>query len=110
MLALLIQQRFMHAKGANSLLYIVQYVDVWLVIGYELVHKDIKFFDIEILKIKRKASATKNEHFRNLLNQAYVNNASFEWVLAYNWFSSKENIEYIKQYADEKPYHRYKVQ
>ena len=65
-----------------------------LPIGYEIVHKDVRFSDIETKKEKRKASTTKNEHFRNLLNQAYTNKVSFEWVLADNWFGSKENIEY----------------
>ena len=85
----------MHVKGVNLLSCIVQYGDVSLPIGYEIVHKDIKFSDIETRKVKRKASTTKNEHFRNLLNQAYINNVSFEWVLADSWFGSKENIEYI---------------
>ena len=71
---------------------IVQYGDVSLPIGYEVVHKDIKFSHVETRKVKRKASTTKNEHFRNLLNQAYINNVSFEWVLADNWFDSKEKI------------------
>ena len=30
-----------------------------------------------------------------MLNQAYSSNVAFEWVLADNWFGSKENIEYI---------------
>ena len=85
----------MHVKGVNLLSCIVQYGDVSLPIGYEIVHKDVKFSDIETKKEKRKASTTKNEHFRNLLNQAYINKVSFEWVLADNWFGSKENIEYI---------------
>ena len=84
-----------HVKGVNLLSCIVQYGDISLPIGYEIVHKDIKFSDVETRKVKRKASTTKNEHFRNLLSQAYTNNVSFEWVLADNWFGSKENIEYI---------------
>lgn len=84
-----------HVKGVNLLSCIVQYGDISLPIGYGIVHKDIKFSDVETRKVKRKASTTKNEHFRNLLSQAYTNNVSFEWVLADNWFGSKENIEYI---------------
>ena len=84
-----------HVKGVNLLSCIVQYGDISLPIGYEIVHKDIKFSDVETRKVKRKASTTKNEHFRNLLSQAYINNVSYEWVLADNWFGSKENIEYI---------------
>ena len=91
-----------HVKGVNLLSCIVQYGDISLPIGYEIVHKDIKFSDVETRKVKRKASRTKNEHFRNLLSQAYINNVSFEWVLADNWFGSKENIEYINNILKKK--------
>ena len=84
-----------HVKGVNLLSCIVQYGDISLPIGYEIVHKDVRFSDIETKKEKRKASTTKNEHFRNLLNQAYTNKVLFEWVLADNSFGSKENLEYI---------------
>ena len=50
-----------HVKGVNLLSCIVQYGDISLPIGYEIVHKDIKFSDVETRKVKRKASTTKNE-------------------------------------------------
>jgi len=66
-----------------------------LPIGYEIVHKDIKYSDVETKKVKRKAAITKNEHFREILKQAYNNKILFSWVLADNWFAAKENLEYI---------------
>ena len=44
----------MYVKGVNLLQCIGQHGDVSLLIGYEVVHKDIKFFDIKTRKIKRK--------------------------------------------------------
>ena len=52
---------------------IVQYDDVSIPVGYEIIHKDVSYSEIETKKVKRKSSITKNEHFRNLLSQAYNN-------------------------------------
>ena len=52
----------------------------------------MSYSEIETRKVKRKASITKNEHFHNLLSQAYNNRVLFEWVLADNWFGAKENL------------------
>lgn len=92
----------MHVKGANLLSCIVQYDDVSMPIGYEIVHKDVSYSEIKTKKVKRKASITKNEHFRNLLSQAHSNKILFEWVLADNWFGSKENLEYINNVIKKK--------
>jgi hypothetical protein len=43
----------------------------------------------------RKASVAKNEHFRKLVQQTCNNQIKFEYVLADNWFGSKDNMEYI---------------
>ena len=84
-----------HVKGANLLSCLVNYKDVSLPIAYEVVHKDIAFSDIETKKTKRKASISKNEHFRNLISQAKTNNVQYKYVLADNWFGAKENFEFI---------------
>ena len=69
---------YSHIKGANLLSCIVQYEDISLPIGYEIVHKDMRYSEIETRKVKRKAFTTKNEHFCNLLSQAYNNRVIFE--------------------------------
>ena len=93
---------YSHAKGTNLLSCIVEYDDISIPIGYEIVHKDVRFSDIETKKEKRKASVTKNEHFRNLLSQEYSNKVLFDWVLADNWFGAKENLEYINNVIKKK--------
>ena len=60
------------------------------------------YSEIKTKKVKRKSSITKNEHFRNLLSQAYNNKVLFEWVLADNWFGAKENLEYINSIIKKK--------
>ncbi len=84
-----------HVKGINILSCLVSYGDVVLPFGYEIIHKDVKFSDIETKKIHRKASVSKNEYFRNIIQQAVTNNVLFDYVLADNWFGSKENMKYI---------------
>lgn len=85
----------MHVKGVNILSCLVRYGDISLPVGYEIVHKDVQFCDVESKKEKRKASLTKNEHFRNLIKQSYTNKVFFDYVLADNWFGAKDNLEYI---------------
>ena len=84
-----------HVKGVNILSCLVRYGDVTLPVGYEIIHKDIGYCDIESKKEKKKASLTKNDHFRNLIKQSVTNKVLFEYVLADNWFGAKDNLEYI---------------
>jgi hypothetical protein len=84
-----------HIKGVNILSCLVRYDNVTLPIGYEIIHKDVVFCDIETKKEKKKSSVTKNEHFRKLIKQAYANNILFDYILADNWFGAKDNLDYI---------------
>ena len=85
-----------HVKGINILSCLVSYGDTVLPFGYEIIHKDVSFSDIETRKEKRKASVSKNEHFRNLIQQSANNKVLFEHVLADSWFGSKENMQFIE--------------
>jgi hypothetical protein len=84
-----------HIKGVNILSCLIAYEGISLPVGYEIVHKDIVFSDIETKKIKRKASVSKNDYFRNLITTCVKNKILFDYVLADNWFGSAENMEYI---------------
>jgi hypothetical protein len=86
-----------HVKGVNIISCLVRYSDITFPVGYELVYKDVRFSDIATKKLKRKASVTKNEHFRNMIAQSIKNQILFDYVLADNWFCAKENLEYINQ-------------
>jgi len=84
-----------HIKGVNILSCLVEYGEVAFPVGYEIVHKDITFCDIETKKIKRKASISKNDQFRNLISTCTKNRILFDYVLADNWFGSAKNMGYI---------------
>lgn len=84
-----------HVKGMNILSCLARYGDVTLPIGYEIIHKELQYCDIKNRKVKRKSSVTKNEHFLNLIAAAHNNHVLFDYVLADNWFGSKDNFEYI---------------
>ena len=82
-------------KGINFLSCMVRYDDFCLPIGYEIIKKDIQYCDIKTKQHRRKATVNKNQHFRQLIQQACINHVLFEWVLADNWFGSKDNMEFI---------------
>jgi hypothetical protein len=82
-------------KGINFLSCMVRYDDFSLPIGYEIIKKDIEYCDIKTKQQRRKATVNKNQHFRQLIQQACNNHVLFEWVLADNWFGSKANMEFI---------------
>lgn len=87
-----------HVKGINILSCLVSYQDVVLPFGYEIIRKDVSFKDIKTGRLKRKSSISKNEHFRNIIGQSITNKVLFEYVLADNWFGSKENMQFINAF------------
>lgn len=66
-----------------------------LPVCYELIHKDIKYFDDKEGRWRRRSSITKNEHFINLIKQCIANDIAFKYTLAVSWFSAKNNLEFI---------------
>jgi len=84
-----------HIKGINILSCLVRYENITLPVGYEAVRKDVQFSDIKTKKFNRTASISKNEHFRNLVEQCHKNQVKFDHILADNWFGAKENLNYI---------------
>ncbi len=85
-----------HVKGMNIITCMARYGDISLPIGYEVVKKDIRYSDLETKKEKRKSDVTKNDMFRSMLKQAKRNDVRFKYVLADNWFGSKENMRFIE--------------
>ncbi len=83
-----------NVKGVNLLNMIYHSKNISIPIGFEVIHK-YAYCDIETREQKRKASVTKNELMRNLLQIALHNRISFRYVLMDVWFAAKENFEYI---------------
>lgn len=86
-----------HVKGINLLSCLIRYGDIALPIGYEVVKKELMYSDIKTRKQKRKSIVTKNELFRSLVQQAANNHVLFNYVLADNWFASKENMIFVHE-------------
>ena len=83
-----------NVKGVNLLNMIYHSKDISIPIGFEVIHK-YACCDIDTKEQKRKASITKNELMRNLLQIALHNQIPFRYVLMDVWFAAKENFEYI---------------
>ena len=83
-------------KGVNILNCLYNAGDVNLPLAFEIVHKDLQYCEIETKKLKRKSSTTKNEHLRHMLRVCQQNQLRYRYVLTDRWFSSKENMTFIK--------------
>lgn len=84
-------------KGINmmSLLYHVNVMTIPL--SFMIIQKTEIVKDEKTGKEKRKSSITKNEIARNMVKQAHQNQVKYHYVLADTFFSSKENMIFIKQ-------------
>jgi hypothetical protein len=65
-------------------------------VGFEIINKTIAYCDIKTKREKRKSAISKNELMRDMINQSIHNNLKFKYILADSWFSSKENMRFIK--------------
>ena len=62
-----------HVKGINILSCLVSYNDAVLPFGYEIVHKDVSFSDIQTRKVKRKASISNSPYAKALFCRKIAN-------------------------------------
>lgn len=83
-------------KGINFLTALYEAGGQVAPIGCTLVEKTTMVIDKKTGKEKRKSLISKNEHYRNMLKQAVLNDVKFKCVLSDTWFSSVENMNYIK--------------
>jgi len=84
-------------KGINLLNCIYHANGVSLPIAFELVKKPIQFSDLKTKEQKRKSEVTKNEMLRAMLKTAQQNQVKWRYILADSWFSSSENMKYVKK-------------
>ena len=69
---------------------------VSLPVGVELVAKTERYLDPESGQEKRRSTKTKNELYRNLVQQAVKNQIHFKYVLNDIWYASAENMNFVK--------------
>jgi hypothetical protein len=84
-------------KGVNILNCLYHAGGVNVPVAFEIVHKDLPYCEVETKKLKRHSFVTKNEHLRRMLRVCQQNQLRYRYVLNDSWFSSKENMVFIKQ-------------
>jgi hypothetical protein len=88
------QQR--NVQGIDFVTCLYHNRNVSLPIGFELVYKTERYTDPKDGKEKRRSSRTKNEMYRDLVQQAVKNQILFKYVLNDIWFASAENMNFVK--------------
>ena len=64
--------------------------------AFALVEKDEEFTDEKTGKPKRRATVSKNEHYRAMLRACVKNQMPFRYVLNDVWFAAADNMKLIK--------------
>jgi len=84
-------------QGFNLLNCLYHVNDITIPVDFELIRKPIEYCELKTRKRKRASLFTKNELMRNMLFVCVQNKLKFRFVLFDTWFSSKENMCYIKK-------------
>ena len=83
-------------KGINFLTTLYCVDDVSLPVAFALVEKDEQFTDKKTGQTKRRATVSKNEHYRSMLKTCVKNGLPFRYVLNDVWFAAADNMKLIK--------------
>lgn len=83
-------------KGINFLTTLYCTGEVSLPIAFALVEKDEEFTDKKTGQTKRRATVSKNEHYRSMLHTCVKNGMPFRYVLNDVWFAAADNMKLIK--------------
>jgi hypothetical protein len=83
-------------KGINFISALYQAKNIAIPVSYEIVRKTQIVVSKKTGKISRKSPISKQQYFRNLVATAVENKIDFKTVLGDVWFSSAENMRYIK--------------
>jgi len=84
-------------QGFNLLNCLYHVKGITIPVAFELIKKPIEYCDLKTRKHKRASLYSKNELLRQMLLVCVQNKLKFRFVLFDTWFSSKENMCYIKQ-------------
>jgi DDE superfamily endonuclease len=83
-------------KGINFVTCLYHSLGVSLPVGFEIVSKTERYLDPKSKKEKRRSKRTKNEMYRDLVQQAVKNQIVFIYVLNDIWFAAAENMKFVK--------------
>jgi hypothetical protein len=84
-------------QGFNLLNCLYQVGDISIPVAFELIRKPLEYCDLKTRKRKRASLISKNELMRAMLDVGVKNKLKFRFVLFDIWFSSKENMCYLKE-------------
>lgn len=86
-----------NVKGVNILSLLYHNQNITIPASFQPIQKTEKYTDKKTGKERRKSVKTKNEYFREMAKVAIIDNQiKCKWILADVWFSSNDNMEYIK--------------
>jgi hypothetical protein len=87
-------------KGINLLSTLYQVGDLSIPVAFELIEKSEWVFNEKKGRWQRKSPLSKNEHYRRMLAACGKNQIEFRYILSDVWYSSSENMGYIKEDLD----------
>jgi len=83
-------------KGINFLSALYHSQGVSLPVGFVIAAKTEHYLDKKDSKPKRRSPVSKNEHYQDLAQQAVTNQIPFKYVLSDVWYTSADNMKFIK--------------
>ena len=86
-----------NVKGVNQVLMLYFSKGVSIPVCSEIIKKTEKTTNKKTGKAKRISPKSKNDYFREHLKQCVDNNIQFIYALTDSWYSSVENMRYIKE-------------
>jgi len=86
-----------NVKGINFMTALYNSNNQSIPVTYQIVAKTNLVTDKKTDKQTRKSPKTKNEYYRELLSTCEQNNIKYRYVISDVWYSSSENIMFIKK-------------
>lgn len=83
-------------KGINFLTCLYHVAGISLPVGFDIIAKTETYIDPKDGKSKRRSPISKNELYQVLLRQAVQNQIPFRYVLNDVWYSSANNMKFVK--------------
>jgi hypothetical protein len=84
-------------KGINFVTALYNSNNVSIPVNFQIVSKTEKIIDKKTGKEKLKSAKTKNEYYREMLSKCKQNRIIFRYVINDVWYSSAENMKFVKQ-------------
>lgn len=86
-----------NVKGVNILSLLYHNQEITLPVAFQPIQKTESYIDQKTGRERRKSLKTKNEYFREMARRAIIDNQiKCRWFLADVWFSSNDNMEFIR--------------